>query len=83
MVAPGENEDASNDSRYATAEVFIPYNWTMRIHEQWVIDLAECLVEDDVDVIIDKCAFAGRPQCRCKRLIAHSLPYHTTQKIEQ
>ncbi|WP_175773326.1 SEFIR domain-containing protein [Paraburkholderia phenazinium] len=37
-------------------KLFISYSWTTPMHEQWVMDLAERLAEDDVDVIIDKWA---------------------------
>ncbi|WP_175922182.1 TIR domain-containing protein [Burkholderia latens] len=35
-------------------KLFISYSWTTPMHEQWVIDLAERLSADDVDVIMDK-----------------------------
>ncbi|MBY0424534.1 MAG: TIR domain-containing protein, partial [Cytophagales bacterium] len=35
---------------------FISYSWTTPIHEDWVVNLAERLVSDGVDVIIDKWA---------------------------
>ncbi len=35
-------------------KVFISYSWTNPGHEDWVINLAERLVSDGVDVIIDK-----------------------------
>ncbi|HUC81036.1 MAG TPA: SEFIR domain-containing protein [Flavisolibacter sp.] len=38
----------------ATPKVFISYSWTNPEHEDWVINLAERLVSDGVDVIIDK-----------------------------
>lgn len=34
--------------------IFISYSWTTPKHEDWVINLAERLVSDGVDVIIDK-----------------------------
>jgi hypothetical protein len=37
-----------------TPKVFISYSWTTPNHEDWVINLAERLVADGVDVIIDK-----------------------------
>lgn len=37
-------------------KLFISYSWTTPMHEQWVMDLAKRLAEDDVDVIIDKWA---------------------------
>ena len=35
-------------------KVFISYSWTTPLHEDWVINLAERLVSDGVDVAIDK-----------------------------
>src|SRR5690606_21648479 len=35
-------------------KIFISYSWTTPQHEDWVINLAERLVSDGVDVIIDK-----------------------------
>lgn len=37
-----------------TPRVFISYSWTTPKHEDWVINLAERLVSDGIDVIIDK-----------------------------
>jgi len=37
-------------------KIFISYSWTNPGHEDWVINLAERLVADGVDVIIDKWA---------------------------
>ncbi|MBE0662819.1 MAG: TIR domain-containing protein [Bacteroidales bacterium] len=37
-----------------TPKIFISYSWTTPQHEDWVINLAERLVSDGVDVIIDK-----------------------------
>jgi hypothetical protein len=37
-----------------TTKVFISYSWTNPAHEDWVINLAERLVSDGVDVVIDK-----------------------------
>ena len=37
-----------------TPKIFISYSWTNPEHEDWVINLAERLVSDGVDVIIDK-----------------------------
>ncbi|WP_394888285.1 SEFIR domain-containing protein [Clostridium butyricum] len=34
--------------------VFISYSWTNAPHEKWVLELAERLVSDGVDVILDK-----------------------------
>jgi hypothetical protein len=38
----------------ATPKIFISYSWTNPNHEDWVINLAERLTGDGVDVIIDK-----------------------------
>jgi hypothetical protein len=35
-------------------KIFVSYSWTSPSHEEWVINLAERLVSDGVDVIIDK-----------------------------
>jgi hypothetical protein len=35
-------------------KIFISYSWTTPNHEDWVINLAERLVSDGVDVVIDK-----------------------------
>lgn len=35
-------------------KVFISYSWTNPAHEEWVINLAERLVSDGVDIVIDK-----------------------------
>lgn len=37
-----------------TPKAFISYSWTTPNHEDWVINLAERLVSDGVDVVIDK-----------------------------
>lgn len=37
-----------------TPRIFISYSWTTPSHEDWVINLAERLVSDGVDVTIDK-----------------------------
>ena len=37
-----------------TPKIFVSYSWTTPKHEDWVINLAERLVSDGVDVIIDK-----------------------------
>jgi hypothetical protein len=37
-----------------TLKVFISYSWTTPKHEDWVINLAERLMADGIDVIIDK-----------------------------
>jgi len=35
-------------------KIFISYSWTTPTHEDWVINLAERLVSDGIDVVIDK-----------------------------
>lgn len=35
-------------------QVFISYSWTTPEHEQWVLNLANMLYEDEVDVVFDK-----------------------------
>ncbi|MGC3026144.1 SEFIR domain-containing protein [Burkholderia sp. DN3021] len=35
-------------------KLFISYSWTTPMHEQWVLDLAERLRDDNIDVILDK-----------------------------
>ncbi len=37
-----------------TPKIFISYSWTTPNHEDWVINLAERLVSDGVDIVIDK-----------------------------
>lgn len=37
-----------------TPKIFISYSWSNPDHEDWVINLAERLVSDGVDVVIDK-----------------------------
>ena len=37
-----------------TPKIFISYSWSSPNHEDWVINLAERLVRDGVDVVIDK-----------------------------
>ena len=37
-----------------TPKIFISYSWTTPIHEGWVINLAERLVSDGIDVSFDK-----------------------------
>lgn len=37
-----------------TPKIFISYSWTTPQHEDWVINLAERLTSDGVDVVIDK-----------------------------
>lgn len=37
-----------------TPKIFISYSWTNPDHQDWVINLAERLVSDGVDVVIDK-----------------------------
>ena len=36
------------------SKLFISYSWTTPSHEQWVLDLAERLRQDNIDVILDK-----------------------------
>ncbi len=38
----------------ATVKTFISYSWTSGAHQSWVLDLAERLVSDGIDVILDK-----------------------------
>lgn len=38
----------------ATPKIFISYSWTTPEHQSWVIDLAETLVQNGVDVVLDK-----------------------------
>ena len=40
----------------AIPKIFISYSWTTPSHEDWVINLAERLVADGIDVVIDKWA---------------------------
>jgi hypothetical protein len=42
------------DNRKHSPKIFISYSWTTPNHEDWVINLAQRLVSDGVDVIIDK-----------------------------
>ncbi|HAV5600980.1 toll/interleukin-1 receptor domain-containing protein [Acinetobacter baumannii] len=35
-------------------KIFISYSWTSPEHEQWVIDLAENLMQDGIDIALDK-----------------------------
>ena len=35
-------------------KVFISYSWTTPNHERWVLELAERLVDNGVDVVLDK-----------------------------
>jgi hypothetical protein len=35
-------------------KIFISYSWTSPAHEDWVIELANRLVQDGVDVVLDK-----------------------------
>ena len=35
-------------------KIFISYSWTNPVHEDWVINLAERMVSDGVDIVIDK-----------------------------
>lgn len=47
-----ENKDASNSSK--PPRVFISYSWTTEDHQEWVLELAKRLVNDGVDIILDK-----------------------------
>ncbi|CAG2150284.1 SEFIR domain-containing protein [Cupriavidus plantarum] len=38
----------------AAPKLFISYSWSNALHEQWVVQLAESLVESGVDVLLDK-----------------------------
>lgn len=38
----------------SSPKLFVSYAWSSAEHEQWVLDLAERLVENGVDVILDK-----------------------------
>ncbi|MTD10816.1 TIR domain-containing protein [Acinetobacter sp. YIM 103518] len=38
----------------ATPKIFISYSWTTPEHQSWVIELAETLVQNGVDVVLDK-----------------------------
>lgn len=37
-----------------TPKIFISYSWSSPEHEQWVIDLAENLMQDGIDIALDK-----------------------------
>lgn len=37
-----------------TPKIFISYSWSNPSHEEWVINLAERLVSDGIDVVLDK-----------------------------
>lgn len=37
-----------------TPKLFISYSWTTTDHENWVINLAERLISDGIDVVLDK-----------------------------
>src|SRR5438046_1159567 len=43
-----------DDNGVKNPRVFISYSWPSPEHEQWVIELAERLVNDGVDIILDK-----------------------------
>jgi len=36
-----------------TPKVFISYSWSTPEHEEWVINLAQRLVSDGIDVVFD------------------------------
>lgn len=42
------------DTSFKEKKVFISYCWTSPQHEQWVLNLAEMLVHNGVDVVLDK-----------------------------
>jgi hypothetical protein len=35
-------------------KIFISYSWTTPAHEEWVINLAQRLVSDGIEVVLDK-----------------------------
>ncbi len=37
-----------------TPKIFVSYSWTNKDHEKWVVNLAERLMSDGIDIIIDK-----------------------------
>ncbi|HFF4506338.1 TPA: SEFIR domain-containing protein, partial [Acinetobacter baumannii] len=37
-----------------TPKIFISYSWSSPEHEQWVLDLAENLMQDGIDIALDK-----------------------------
>lgn len=41
-------------SKLAPDKVFISYSWTTKIHEEWVLDLSKRLVNDGIEVVLDK-----------------------------
>ncbi|MFL9863978.1 TIR domain-containing protein [Paraburkholderia fungorum] len=41
-------------SNTSPPKLFISYSWTTSAHERWVIELAERLVDDNIEVILDK-----------------------------
>ncbi|HEX8584349.1 MAG TPA: toll/interleukin-1 receptor domain-containing protein [Allosphingosinicella sp.] len=44
----------TDDQSSSPARAFISYSWSTPTHESWVLNLASRLVEDGVDVILDK-----------------------------
>lgn len=44
----------TNYNMTETPKIFISYSWSTPEHEDWVINLAERLVSDGIDVVIDK-----------------------------
>src|SRR5947209_19355953 len=42
------------EEKRVSPRAFISYSWSSPQHEQWVLDLAGRLVNDSVDVILDK-----------------------------
>lgn len=47
----GVKVDKENNCEFKT---FISYAWSSKKHEEWIVDLAEKLVESGIDVILDK-----------------------------
>lgn len=44
----------AEESNQAAVRAFISYSWSSPTHEAWVINLASRLVEDGIDVVLDK-----------------------------
>lgn len=53
MVGIKEQTSVSNE-KGAAPKAFISYSWSSPEHQKWVLDLAERLVSDGVDVVLDK-----------------------------
>jgi hypothetical protein len=47
-------QDSTVDERSTAPKAFISYSWSSLEHQQWVLDLAERLVSDEVEIILDK-----------------------------